>query len=136
MTISNPMALADFARKKMKAKCFWRESFWVFPVNSQLEVLGSFCVGLGSSDRTPVGLSSAFKLVFRSQKCGTMVGMFIAHNHPSGSLSVSNEDVETTRRFVAACRTMDLTLFDHVVVTEDNFTSIKNMYGYIFEEAT
>jgi len=136
MTIHNPKALADFARKKMKAKCFWRESFWVFPVNSQLDVLGSFCVGLGSSDRTPVCLSSAFKLVFRSQKCGAMIGMLIAHNHPSGSLLVSDEDVETTRRFVAACRTMELTLFDHVLVTEDNFTSIKKMYPHVFGEAT
>ncbi len=135
MTLSSPKAVADFARQKMKGKCFWRESFWVFPVNSQLEVLGSFCVGLGSSDMAAVSLSSAFKLVFRSPRCGATIGLFIAHNHPSGSLSVSDEDEATTRRFAAACKTMEMTLFDHVIVTEDNHTSIKKMYPHIFMEA-
>lgn len=136
MTVSTPKALADFARQKMKRNGFWRESFWIFPVNSQLEVLGSFCVGIGSSDRTQVSLSSAFKLAFRSPKCGAMIGLLIAHNHPSGALSVSDEDVETTRSFVTACRTLELTLFDHVIVTEDNYTSIKSMYPHIFRETT
>lgn len=134
--ISNAKKLEDFARQKMKGKSFWRESFWVFPVDSRLEVLGSFCVGLGSSSSAPVSISSAFKLIFRSPKCGTMVGMFIAHNHPSGSLAVSDSDVKTTRAFANACRTMELTLFDHVIVTEDNYTSIKDECPLAFTEAT
>jgi DNA repair protein RadC len=40
----------------------------------------------------------------------------VAHNHPSGSLEPSKEDLAYTGRLRAACELMGLTLLDHLIV--------------------
>jgi DNA repair protein RadC len=44
-------------------------------------------------------------------------GVIFVHNHPSGSLTPSQHDVELTRRLVAACRTIDIAPLDHVIIS-------------------
>jgi len=44
-------------------------------------------------------------------------GLILAHNHPSGRLAPSEADLEGTRRLAATCRTIDLELVDHLIVT-------------------
>lgn len=44
-------------------------------------------------------------------------GVIFVHNHPSGSLEPSQHDMELTRRLVAACRAVDITALDHVLIS-------------------
>jgi DNA repair protein RadC len=48
----------------------------------------------------------------------------LAHNHPSGIALPSNEDVQTTRRVATALESVEVTLADHIVVADDDFTSM------------
>lgn len=50
-------------------------------------------------------------------------GIVLAHNHPSGAKIPSPQDNDLTRRLREACRTMELRLLDHVIVTSDGFYS-------------
>jgi DNA repair protein RadC len=43
----------------------------------------------------------------------------VSHNHPSGNKTPSNEDKVLTTRLKDACRLLDLTLLDHLIVTPD-----------------
>jgi len=53
-------------------------------------------------------------------------GAFIvAHNHPSGELNPSDEDLAITRRLAAAGKIVGIDLLDHVIVTKDGYTSLK-----------
>ena len=52
-------------------------------------------------------------------------GLVIIHNHPSGSLEPSPEDVEFTRAMQQACELVGIDLYDHLVVTDDGFTSLR-----------
>jgi DNA repair protein RadC len=47
-------------------------------------------------------------------------GIIIAHNHPSGSLNPSPEDIRMTENVKAALDTMNITLLDHVIVADGN----------------
>ena len=49
--------------------------------------------------------------------------IIIAHNHPSGSLDVSAEDKEVTRRIKAAGELLGIKLDDHIIVSREGFTS-------------
>ena len=49
--------------------------------------------------------------------------IIIAHNHPSGSLDVSTEDREVTKRIKEAGELLGIRLDDHIVVAGDNFVS-------------
>ncbi len=44
----------------------------------------------------------------------------IAHNHPSGTLKPSPNDIQLTQKFSEAAKTMDIKLLDHLIITPDN----------------
>lgn len=53
------------------------------------------------------------------------LSFILAHNHPSGSLEPSDEDVEFTRSIQRAGELLGIELFDHLIVTRDGFTSLR-----------
>jgi DNA repair protein RadC len=51
--------------------------------------------------------------------------IILAHNHPSGDVTPSREDVELTRRLVKAGELMGVEVLDHIVVGGRRFVSLK-----------
>ena len=49
--------------------------------------------------------------------------IIIAHNHPSGSLDISSQDREVSKRIKEAGELLGIKLDDHIVVTDDGFVS-------------
>jgi len=47
------------------------------------------------------------------------------HNHPSGNLEPSVEDIRITKKIDKACKLMDLVLLDHLIVTQEGYTSMR-----------
>ncbi len=52
-------------------------------------------------------------------------GFILAHNHPSGCVEPSEEDVEFTRSVQRAGELMGIELYDHVIVSENGYTSLR-----------
>ena len=53
------------------------------------------------------------------------LGLVLIHNHPSGELEPSPEDIEFTRAVQRACELVGIDLYDHLIVTDDGFTSFR-----------
>lgn len=53
------------------------------------------------------------------------LGFILVHNHPSGSLDPSDEDVAFTRAVHRAGETVGIDLYDHLIVTRAGFTSLR-----------
>ncbi|MBT8467326.1 MAG: JAB domain-containing protein [Deltaproteobacteria bacterium] len=53
------------------------------------------------------------------------LGLVLVHNHPSGELEPSPEDIEFTRAVQRACELVGIELYDHLIVTDDGFTSFR-----------
>lgn len=53
------------------------------------------------------------------------MGFILVHNHPSGSLDPSDEDVAFTRAVQRAGETVGIELYDHLIVTKSGFTSLR-----------
>ena len=51
--------------------------------------------------------------------------VIVAHNHPSGDASPSQEDIATTQQFVAAGRLLGMPLEDHIIVTKKGHYSFR-----------
>jgi len=49
--------------------------------------------------------------------------IIIAHNHPSGSLDISGNDKEVSRRIAQAGELLGIKLDDHIIVVNDGFVS-------------
>jgi len=53
------------------------------------------------------------------------VSVIVSHNHPGGSLSPSQEDRKITKKIKDALRVLDISLLDHIIITEEGYFSFK-----------
>lgn len=51
------------------------------------------------------------------------VNLILCHNHPSGSLKPSRADEQLTSKIKEAARLLDITVLDHIIVSDDGFYS-------------
>lgn len=56
--------------------------------------------------------------------------VMVSHNHPSGSLALSMEDMFLTERIYAYCENMGIELLDHVIISCDGINSILEKESY------
>jgi len=56
-------------------------------------------------------------------RCASII---VAHNHPSGILSPSSEDLEVTKRLQESGKILGIELLDHVIFTSSDYLSLKN----------
>ena len=52
--------------------------------------------------------------------------IIVAHNHPSGVVKPSGEDINLTRRIKEAGEILDIKLQDHIIIGEDDYYSFIN----------
>ena len=56
------------------------------------------------------------------KRCASII---VAHNHPSGVLEASNEDINVTKRLQESGKILGIELLDHLIITKDGFVSFK-----------
>jgi len=55
------------------------------------------------------------------------VGLVLCHNHPSGNLKPSPQDIEITREIFHAAEAVGITLHDHLIVGAGGYTSLRDL---------
>jgi len=91
-------------------------------LNRANEVLGIFNLSKG-------GVSGAFvdaKLIFSIALKGNASSIILAHNHPSGNLSPSKNDIALTKRIKEGAKLLDINLLDHLIITKNSFYSFSD----------
>lgn len=53
-------------------------------------------------------------------------GMILIHNHPSGNLKPSQADIVLTKKIMNAANLFDISVYDHVIVTTNNYLSFSD----------
>jgi len=96
-----------------------KEKFVVFWLNSQNRVIGFEVVTEGTLDSSVVHPRE----VFRGAIVATCRNIIIAHNHPSGNLEPSNEDISITKKLVESGKIIEINVFDHIIFTNSGYTS-------------
>ena len=76
-------------------------------------------VTVGLLTSSPVHPREVFALAVEDRAAS----IIIAHNHPSGSLEISAQDREVTKRIKEAGELMGIKLDDHIIVSGDGFVS-------------
>ena len=64
------------------------------------------------------------KLVTKVLECDASI-VVIAHNHPNGNSTPSGSDVDVTASISVMLRKMNISLFDHIIIGEDNHYSMR-----------
>lgn len=96
-----------------------REHFLCISLNGAHEVIGLRTVSVGLVNRALVHPREVFADPITDRACAVIV----AHNHPSGNLSPSADDLSITDQLKAAGETLGISLLDHIIFNRDSYYS-------------
>lgn len=88
-----------------------QEYFIVISLNGAHEVINSRVVSLGILNRTLIHPREVYTDPIKERAAS----IILAHNHPSGNLEPSREDIDVTKRLVKAGELLGINVLDHVI---------------------
>lgn len=89
-------------------------------LNRQNKVLGWAKISTGGISGTVVDSKVIFQIALNTNSSG----IILAHNHPSGNLKASSEDIRTTKKIKEAGDVLEITLLDHIIITSESYVSL------------
>jgi len=96
-----------------------QEHFICVSINGANEVIKSRVVSVGLVNKTQVHPRE----VFADPITDRASAIIVAHNHPVGSLTPSNEDIEITKQLKSAGETLGIKLLDHIIFNHKSYYS-------------
>lgn len=88
-------------------------------LNNSNRTLGYGVIGIGGFTATLVDIRIILRDAFLTQS----TSIILIHNHPSGSLTPSEADMNITDKIKKAAGIMDIRLLDHLILTENSYYS-------------
>jgi DNA repair protein RadC len=94
-------------------------------LNRAHRVLGIYEVSSGGITSTIVDPKVVFTAALKANACA----IILAHNHPSGNLRPSAADQELTRKIKEGGKLLDISMLDHLIVTQEGYFSFADELG-------
>jgi len=98
-----------------------QEVFGILILNTKNKIVAAHEVSRGTLNSSMVHPRE----VFKPAVLHNAAGIICFHNHPSGNTEPSKEDIEITERLVGAGAIMGIVVVDHIIVGDDEYTSLK-----------
>jgi len=114
-------AVVDYCRAAMAFDT--TERFRILFLDKKNRLLADEVQQRGTVDHTPVYPREVVK---RAIELGA-TALILVHNHPSGDPTPSRADIAMTKEVVAAAKTVDVTVHDHIVVARSGHASLRNL---------
>jgi DNA repair protein RadC len=130
-------AALEFARRRIKPEGFKisfpvdvlpliqhyadrkQEHFLCVSLNGSNEVINVRVISVGLINKTPVHPREVFAEAITDRASA----IIIAHNHPSGTVEPSKEDLEITRQLRSAGEILGIRLLDHIIFNRSAYYS-------------
>lgn len=109
------------------------ETLLLLSLNNRCQMINCTVVRTGTVTSTETSARELVQVALRDRATAVVV----AHNHPAGLALPSAEDVDATKAFVAAFNMMEIDVLDHVIVTQDDYYSMRGSayYAPLFSKA-
>jgi DNA repair protein RadC len=108
-----------------------QEVFLVLALDTQGGLMSEIEVARGSLTGVEVHPREVFRPLIRQAAAAAVV----AHNHPSGDSEPSPEDIVLTRRLRLTGEIVGIPILDHVVIGQDDFTSVAELVATECDQA-
>jgi len=114
-TCSNPEIIYEFMKAEAKID---RECVWVLHLNTRKQIIEKELVSMGSVNQSLLHPREVFK---RAIVNGAST-IIVVHNHPSGNVKQSEEDISCSKRLYEAGKLLGIPILDFIVIG-DGYTS-------------
>lgn len=95
------------------------EELWGLFLNQDNRLISIEMITKGSLNATIIDA----RTILRRSLLNNASKVLVAHNHPSGNPAPSKNDIEQTQKIRRACSALDISLVDHLVLSEDSYFS-------------
>ena len=119
--LDGPAKISNMMRKVFDADKKAEEHVWLLSMDSKMKLLGILEVSHGTVNTASVAPREIF---IRLLLTGA-ASFVLVHNHVSGCVEPSKEDVETTKRMSVVGALMNIPLMDHIIIGGLNQFSFK-----------
>ncbi len=102
-----------------------QEHFLCVSINGANEVMSVRVVTIGLINKSQVHPREVFADVIAERASA----LIVAHNHPSGELKPSKEDIQITKQLKEAAGILGLNLFDHIIFNTKGYYSFAEKGG-------
>ena len=103
-----------------------QERFAILMLDTKNCLIGTQVITIGTATETVVHPGAIFR---ESIKQGASK-LIVAHNHPSGILEPSNEDLELTKQLLKGAEYLDIPILDHLILGNGNHQSIRQITNF------
>lgn len=97
----------------------YKEYFKVLFLNQSNQILGYTLISEGGLTETTADV----RLIFQAALLTNSVALILAHNHPSGNLKPSPEDIRLTKQIREASNFMRIKILDHIIISDTEYYS-------------
>lgn len=95
------------------------EEFWIILLGRSSKVLGKELISKGGLSGTIADPKIIFHIALQHQASG----IILIHNHPSGNLKPSQQDINLTKNLTEAGRILGIQIFDHLIISDTGYFS-------------
>jgi len=118
-TISSPADVA--AMLQAEAASIQHERLWVICLNTKHHVIAVERLYDGCLNSSPVRAAEVYRKAIQINAAS----IILAHNHPSGDVTPSIEDVVLTKHLVSAGELLDISMTDHLIIGHGRWASMR-----------
>ncbi len=97
-----------------------KEKFIVVCLNSANKIIKYEVISIGNLNSSIVHPREVFKVAIENNSANIIV----LHNHPSGNLEPSKEDLQITRKLADAGKILDINVLDHLIIAGNAYKSL------------
>ena len=126
--ITCPKDVNELLGKELSSKQV--EYLKVIILNNKNMIKSVVTVSIGGQSKASVGIKELLCEPLKQMAASVI----IVHNHPSGDSSPSRQDINFTEKVIYAAKTFDISVLDHIVIGNDEYTSIRETNSSIFDE--
>lgn len=121
MKFTNSETVVEYARKEIypNGTIQYVEQFYVLLLDRKNQLFAYKQISNG-------GVSATFtdpKLIFQTALLCHATQLILVHNHPSGNIEPSKNDIQLTKRLKTLGDLLDLLILDHIIIAQDNYYS-------------
>jgi DNA repair protein RadC len=124
--LCDPEVVGEYLVRRLQVER--REVFGFLTVDGRHRLIRSHEHSLGTRSQAPVDPAE----VFRKALHDGAAAVLLYHNHPSGQIEPSRDDLELTRRLVRGGEVLGVAVHDHVIVGSGRWLSLRRSRPGLF----
>lgn len=118
-SMDSPQSVCRVMRDVFNIHQLAEEHFYLICMNNARVPTAFVLLSKGTVTATLVGIRE----IFNTALLASAVFIMVCHNHPSGNLRPSERDILLTKKIQTAGELLDISLQDHLIISEDSYYS-------------